>query len=88
MKGMGLRTRKGNPVAKSQIESMLKNSFYHGIMVTKKGIFPHIYDPIITKSLFEKVQSIFEGYHKKPHQTESIPFIFKGSSHVVTVDVP
>ena len=78
MKEQGLRTKGGNPVAKSQIESMLKNPFYCGIMNTRKGVFPHYYEPIVSKEVFDSAQTIFQGYHKKPHQALAKPFIFRG----------
>lgn len=75
---MGLRTRKGRKVAKSQVESMLKNSFYYGLMKTAKGDFEHVYERLTTETLFNQVQSVFASYHKKPFKPVTTPFILKG----------
>ena len=78
MHEMGMRTKLGRKVAKSQIESMLKNSFYSGIMSTKNGQFPHQYEPLVTQQLFRKVQDVFAGYYKKPFKASTSAFILKG----------
>ncbi|MDP8218070.1 MAG: recombinase family protein [Candidatus Theseobacter exili] len=78
MKDLGLRSKKDKPIARSQIESMLKNPFYHGVMRTKKGFFTHKYETIISKHTFDRVQDVFASYNKKPHKPVAAPFVFKG----------
>jgi len=75
---MGLRTKKGQKVAKSQIESIIKNPFYCGMMRTKYGLAEHHYKPIITPALYQQAQDIAAGYHKKPCKRISEPFILRG----------
>lgn len=75
---MGLRTKKGLKVAKSQIESIIKNPFYCGMMRTKYGLAEHSYKPIITRALYQQVQDVIAGYHKKPHKRTTAPFILRG----------
>lgn len=62
LKDDGLRsnTTKQGVVAQNQIETMLKNPFYYGKMKYDGGLYPHKYEPIITKQLFDNVQSINE----------------------------
>ena len=75
---MGLRTKKGEPLAISQINKILKKPFYCGMMDTKYGIVEHCYEPLISQALFQQVQDVINGYHKKPHKMAIKPFIFKG----------
>lgn len=75
---VGLRTKKGKKIAKSQIDSILKNPFYCGMMRTKYGLAEHHYKALISTSLYQQVQDVAAGYHKKPHKKISEPFILRG----------
>lgn len=74
---LGLRTRQGKVLAVSQINKMLKKPFYCGIMDTKYGLVAHQYERLVSPEIFQKVQDIINGYHKKPHKSLK-PFILKG----------
>lgn len=74
----GFLTKKGKKIAKSQIDSILKNPFYCGMMRTKYGLAQHHYKPLISTSLYQQVQDVAAGYHKKPHKKISEPFILRG----------
>ncbi len=65
------------PVSKSQIHHTLKNPFYHGIMRVKGQLYEHKYEPLIEKSLFDKVQEVFNNYNKKPYRYGCKPFVFR-----------
>ena len=75
---MGLRTKKGEPLAISQINKISKKPFYCGMMDTKYGIVEHCYEPLTSQALFQQVQDVINGFHKKPHKTAIKLFIFKG----------
>jgi site-specific DNA recombinase len=75
---VGFRTKKEKKIAKSQIDSILKNPFYCGMMRTKYGLAEHYYKPLISTSLYQQVQDVAAGYHKKPHKKISEPFILRG----------
>lgn len=75
---MGLRTRTGKQLAKSQIDSIIKNPFYCGVMKTKYGLAEHRYEPLISAALYQQAQNVSAGYHKKPHKKVSQSFILKG----------
>ncbi|HEY2809921.1 MAG TPA: recombinase family protein, partial [Rhabdochlamydiaceae bacterium] len=75
---IGLRTRKGEPLAISQINKILKKPFYCGLMDTKYGVVEHAYETLISKALFQQVQDVINGFHKIPHKTAIKPFVFKG----------
>ena len=79
MHAMGMRTKGGRKVAKSQVEAMLKNPFYSGVMNTKNGLFPHHYEPLISQQLlFQRVQDVFAGFDKKPFKAATTAYILKG----------
>jgi site-specific DNA recombinase len=56
----------------------LKNPFYYGEMHTKYGIFDHAYEPLISRALFEQVQTVTDRYHKTPFQHGALPFVLRG----------
>ncbi len=71
LKDEGLRanTKQQGVVSQSQMETMLKNSFYYGVMKYDGGTYPHKYEPIITKKIFDKVQSINETRNAERDKT-------------------
>jgi hypothetical protein len=83
MEKLGLRGTTGlKPLSSGMIYHILRNPFYYGQMRIKKGIlkglYSHKYQPLITKTLFDKCQDVMASYHKKPFQYASKPFIFRG----------
>ncbi len=75
---MGVRTKKGKKFAISQLNKILKKSFYCGLMDTKYGIVEHKYEWLTTPAIFRQVQAVIEGYQSKLHKTKAKPFILKG----------
>ena len=80
MKKLGLKgtTQSDKPLTKSMIYNILKNPFYYGMMRIKGELYPHKYQPLISKSLFDKCQEVMLGYHKKPFKYASKPFVLRG----------
>lgn len=79
---LGLRNRDGSVLARSNIEFMLKNPFYYGFARPRKGAaYPHRYKTIISRELFDRVQSVFASRHKATSKPLSDTFIFKGLLH-------
>lgn len=74
----GLRTREGNPVSRSQIFEILNNPFYYGIMVLKGKTYPHRYETLIDKPLFDACQGVLKGWNKKRFAYASKEFAFRG----------
>ncbi len=66
------------PLTPSQIERMLKEPFYYGLMRYNKKLYPHRYAPIISKNLFDKAQDIIAGYNKQNYKRTNKPYIFRG----------
>jgi len=76
--GLKSNTKNPKPLSVSQIEHILRNPFYYGMMRIKENLYPHKYQPLISKTSFDKCQEIRAGYHKKPFKYASKPFIFRG----------
>lgn len=80
MAELGLKTEKEKPLYKSNIERILRDSFYCGIAISKKYnlSYSHKYPRLITKELFDKCQQILNKRNKKVYKARSKDFIFKG----------
>ena len=79
MKKLGLRHHRSEKVlSNSSIHKMLKNPFYYGVMRVKGQEYPHIYEPIITKHLFDKCQEVMASYKKSSAKKAAKPFSLKG----------
>jgi len=57
---LGLRNRNGKRVTKNRLSSILNNPFYIGLIRLKLSgeTFSGVHQPIITKSLFDRVQAV------------------------------
>jgi len=76
---LGLKgTVEGKPISTGMVFKVLKDPFYYGMMLIKGELYPHKYAKLISKELFDKVQEIRLGYHKKPFKYASKPFILRG----------
>ena len=70
----GLRNRNGNRVGKSAIHQTLKNPIYYGAFRWGGKMYEGSHTPIISKQLFDKVQSVLSGsFHPSVHK---LPFHF------------
>lgn len=81
-KEWGLRNSRGNQgyLCLSHIHSIIQNPFYHGIMKVKKTgkEYPHIYQTIISKELYDQCQKIRLSWKKKPFKWGAREYVFKG----------
>ena len=75
---LGLKATSGLPLALSMIDHILNNPFYYGYMRSKGRLYPHKYQPLISKELFDECQRIRKGWNKKPFQYAAKPFILRG----------
>ena len=88
-KEIGLYTknkkRPGCFISKNTLYDVLTNPFYHGVMCVKGDFYNHIYEPLITKELFDKVQDILtgNGNHNRNNTIEyaKTPYTFRGLVH-------
>jgi hypothetical protein len=58
--GLTSNTKQKKPIGQSQVEQILKNPFYYGVMRYNGKLYPHKYPPIISKQLFDSVQGVNE----------------------------
>lgn len=78
MLGLKSNCKEPKPLPKSQIYITLKNPFYYGEMRINNELYPHKYQPLISRQLFDRVQEVFKGYDKKPFRYACKPFAFRG----------
>lgn len=73
----GLRTRRGRQVSRSTLDDLLRNPFYIGLIRIKrpKEMFQGIHEPLVVKSLFDRVQDILSG--KATRGTQVHNFLFR-----------
>lgn len=77
LKEVGLvGTRGGLPDTRT-IELILKNPFYYGVFKYKGELYEGSHPPLVSKSLFDKVQTIF-AIRNKPHNPKKDLFVFRG----------
>lgn len=71
----GFRTRAGNKPAKNRIEDILNEPFYYGAMRWNSIFYPEgKHEPIITKELFNKAQSVRRGHLAPTYSKHSFQF--------------
>ena len=79
MTKLGLRSMKDTVLSKSCIENILKDSFYHGVAVSKMyGPYSHNYPRLITKEVLDKCNAIRLKRYRMPNKEVSKDFVFKG----------
>lgn len=64
--------------SKGYTDNILKDQFYIGIMTWNKKQYRHKYQPIISKALFDQVQEIKSGFHKKHSKYAGLPYFYRG----------
>ncbi len=68
----------GKTITKAALFNILNNPFYYGMMKVKGTLYPHIYQPLIDKELFDKCQDIMNGKNRKRFKYAEKPYIFRG----------
>lgn len=68
----------GVRLATSQIDRVLKNHFYYGVMIIKEKRYRHKYEPLISKDLYDKVQDVKNGFTKKSFKYAGLPYFYRG----------
>lgn len=73
----GLRNKSGTKVTINGLSTLLHNPFYFGLIKIKKTgeMFAGRHQPIISKALFDQVQTVFEG--KNIPKSEKHFFVFR-----------
>lgn len=75
--GFGVKTRDGNPLSPDTVKRMLTKKFYIGLLEYKGEIHKGIHTPMISRNLFDKVQSQI-GRFEKPRGKNGHNFSFTG----------
>jgi site-specific DNA recombinase len=77
----GLRNKKGNKVTRNDLSHLLHNPFYIGLIKIRVRceLFPGKHAPIISKSLFDQVQSVLSG--KNIEKSHRHFFLFRKLAH-------
>jgi site-specific DNA recombinase len=78
-KDVGLTNRKGNPVSRSSIASLLKNPFYTGEFTWNGRQYRGKHPPIVDKELFNKVQAVLA--RRNDTRSVSHRFAYTGLLH-------
>ena len=77
--GLTNKTRKGGPLSPSQVQHILQNPFYYGVMRVKGQLHEHKYEALISKDLFDRCQLVAEGRSRTTATRYSEkPFVFRG----------
>ena len=74
---LGLTSKQDKKISKSVAEKILKNPFYYGTMLYMGKTYPHKYEPLISRQLFNQCQSIREKRHDQRTAYASIDFTLK-----------
>lgn len=73
---LGFRTIRGNKAHKQTIISMLKNPFYCGFMRCYGQLYPHNYEKLVSKELFDKCQDLLLG--RSSHRKRKVEDMYRG----------
>ncbi|MGB5775147.1 MAG: recombinase family protein [Sedimenticolaceae bacterium] len=75
----GLAFRKsGNPMPRSSVHKMLRNSIYMGEFVWKGKTYQGNHEPIINRELWDKAQAVLDGRNARPTRKTKREFAFTG----------
>lgn len=64
-------------ISRGQLEALLKNIFYTGSFIYNGKIYSGLHEPLVSKDLFERVQTAFKKDNKPLYRSEH-NFIFAG----------
>jgi site-specific DNA recombinase len=76
--GLTSNIKNGKVVSHNVIFNMLQEPFYYGVMRIGSELYPHKYEPLISKELFDKCQAVRLGYKKQAFRQAKKDFVFKG----------
>lgn len=77
---LGLKSRAGKKISKNSMYGIINNPFYYGEMRTKRGLIRHIYQPLITKELWDLCQEKKAEHNLNVHHPKVTerPFLLRG----------
>lgn len=78
-KDWGLRTRKGKVVSHQSLHDLIQKTFYYGMMQIRGELHRHVYEPLISKELFDACEAVRTGRGRTQAASETkYPFILRG----------
>lgn len=77
-KEIGLKSNRGNEVKVSQLQRMIANPFYYGVMLHRGEYRPHCYEKLISKELWDRCQRIRTRGNKTEFKYASKDYLFRG----------
>src|SRR6266542_803579 len=77
---MGLRTRYGKPLVKSQYHRILRKPIYCGIISYGNELYEGKHEPLISKELFDRVQQVMDG-RSRPQLRVTKPYLYQRLFH-------
>ena len=60
------------------IQNMLKNPFYYGEMRSKGDLVRHVYEPLISREMWERCQDVMAGNAAKAFKYSSLDYLYRG----------
>lgn len=74
---LGLTSKSGKILNKSAVEKIIRNPFYYGVMTYMGKQYPHKYEPLISRHLFNQCQLVRDKRHSQHATYDSLDFTFK-----------
>ncbi len=72
----GLSTRRGKPLARATMDTLLRNPFYYGVMRVNGERHLGIHAPIVRKEVFDQVQANLTNRGRpRTHEKTAFPFV-------------
>ena len=75
---IGLKSRTGRKIVNTTMTTIIDNPFYYGEMNSKGRIMKHVYEPIISKNLFDQCQKVRKKTSSQPFKHGELPFLYRG----------
>jgi site-specific DNA recombinase len=77
---LGLISRQGDPLSRSQYHRLLRNPIYYGLIDFKGELYQGKHEPLISKALFDAV-AIVVNKKSKSHNPKLKPYLYRGMCH-------
>src|SRR5277367_1552970 len=61
-------------LSKSHVEKLLKNPFYVGNFYWDGILYPGTHEPLVSRSLFDQVQAVFQGHNQPKYKKREFAF--------------
>jgi site-specific DNA recombinase len=74
---MGFLSRSGNQLSISNVQYVLKNSFYYGLMRFKGEYYEGKHPPLVSKELFDKAQTVMTAKSQPRRHAKLKPYLYR-----------